>query len=259
MIENSEKILSNDFDEEKLFEEYIKTRDIALRNQIVQQYLNIAEIIAKKFVNRGIEYDDLYQVACIALINAVERFEPNKGYKFSSFATPTIMGEIKRYFRDKASIIRLPRRIYETSVKIKAASEELTAKLKRPPKTEEIAEYVGISPEEVLEIMEASNSYIPQSLEQTMFEDEEIKLSDMLGKNDENLLKIENIETINSCLEKLNEIEKEFVKKRFYEEKTQKEIAQEMKVSQMYISRLEKKVLRKLKSLLNEQKMILKE
>ncbi|MEZ0537939.1 SigB/SigF/SigG family RNA polymerase sigma factor [Caldicellulosiruptoraceae bacterium PP1] len=239
-------------DTEELFLEYQKNKSVELRNELVNRHLYIAEIIAKKFLNRGIEYDDLYQVACVALINAVERFEPNKGYKFTSFATPTIMGEIKRFFRDKAGVIRLPRRIYETSVKIKMATEELSHKLKRPPKVDEIAEHIGISVEEVLEIIEASNSYIPQSLEQTVYEDDEITLADVLGKQDEGLLKIENNEMIKKGLDKLSEIEKAFVVKRYYEEKTQKEIANELNVSQMYVSRLEKRVIKRLKDILTK-------
>lgn len=254
MVDEKKTINLDDAEINRLFEEYQKTKDINLRNELVSKHLYIAEIIAKKFVNRGIDYDDLYQVACIALINAVERFEPHKGYKFTSFATPTIMGEIKRYFRDKASLIRLPRRIYETSARIKLATEELSTKLKRPPKVEEIAKHMGMTPEEVLEIMEASNNYLPQSLDQTMYEDEEMTLGDVLGKSDENLSQIENIEAIEKAIDKLNPLEREFVQKRFFEEKTQKEIAEEMKVSQMYISRLEKKVLKKLKDFIDGAK-----
>lgn len=254
MLDEKKTINVDEIEVERLFEEYRKTKDINLRNELVNRHLYIAEIVAKKFVNRGIDYDDLYQVACIALINAVERFEPNKGYKFTSFATPTLMGEIKRYFRDRASIIRLPRRIYETSTKIKNATEALATKLKRPPKIEEIAEYVGITPEEVLEIIEASSSYMPQSLDQTMYEDEEMTLADVLGKSDENLQQVENIEAIKKAMNRLNHLEREFIQKRFFEDKTQKQIAEEMKVSQMYISRLEKKVLQKLKNFIEDMK-----
>ena len=193
MVDEKRTLEIDDEKVDRLFEEYQKTKDIKLRNELVNKHLYIAEIIAKKFVNRGIDYEDLYQVACIALINAVERFEPNKGYKFTSFATPTIMGEIKRYFRDRASIIRLPRRIYETSAKIKLATEILSTKLKRPPKVEEIAQHLNMSKEEVLEVMEASNNYLPQSLDQTIFEDEEMMLGDVLGKSDENILQVENV------------------------------------------------------------------
>ena len=99
--------------DEELFKEYQKGKSLEIRNAIVTKNIYLAEIISKKFINRGIEYDDIYQVACMALIKAIERFNPERGVKFSSFATPTIVGEIKRYFRDKGSIIRIPRRIYE--------------------------------------------------------------------------------------------------------------------------------------------------
>lgn len=216
MVDEKRTLEIDDEKIDRLFEEYQKTKSIELRNELVNKYLYIAEIIAKKFVGRGIDYEDLYQVACIALINAVERFEPNKGYKFTSFATPTIMGEIKRYFRDRASIIRLPRRIYETSAKIKLATEVLSTKLKRPPKVEEIAQHLNMSAEEVLEVMEASNNYLPQSLDQTMYEDEEMTLGDVLGKSDENILQVENVEAVKKAIERLSPFEREFVQKRFF-------------------------------------------
>lgn len=254
MVEEKKTLEIADENVDRLFEVYHKTKNIEIRNELVNKHLYIAEIIAKKFVGRGIDYEDLFQVACIALINAVERFEPKKGYKFTSFATPTIMGEIKRYFRDRASIIRLPRRIFETSAKIKLATEVLSTKLKRPPKIDEIACHLNMSPEEVLEVMEASNNYLPQSLDQTIFEDEEMTFGDVLGKSDENILQVENVEAVKKAIERLLPFEREFVQKRFFEEKTQKEIAEEMNVSQMYISRLEKKVLKKLKDFIEEKK-----
>lgn len=111
-----------------LFIKYRESNDVNIRNEIVSRYTYLAEILAKKFVNRGVEYDDLFQVACVALINAVERFDVDVKVKFVSFATPTIIGEIQRYFRDKASIIRVPRRIYEVYKKVNNAREALTQK-----------------------------------------------------------------------------------------------------------------------------------
>lgn len=224
MVDEKRTLEIDDEKIDRLFEEYQKTKSIELRNELVNKYLYIAEIIAKKFVGRGIDYEDLYQVACIALINAVERFEPNKGYKFTSFATPTIMGEIKRYFRDRASIIRLPRRIYETSAKIKLATEVLSTKLKRPPKVEEIAQHLNMSAEEVLEVMEASNNYLPQSLDQTMYEDEEMTLGDVLGKSDENILQVENVEAVKKAIERLSPFEREFVQKRFLKRRLKRKL-----------------------------------
>ena len=149
-------VQKNELHEDSLLAEYCRTRNIELRNQLVGKYLYIAEIIAKKFTNRGIEYDDLYQVASLALIKALERYDITKGYKFSSFATPTIVGEIKNYFRDKSRLIRLPRKESEYIKKIENAKSHLSNKLGRSPTPDEIAEYLGITSEQVLELMESS-------------------------------------------------------------------------------------------------------
>jgi RNA polymerase sigma-B factor len=151
-----------------LFARYSKNRDVVIRNEIVKRYLYLAEIISKKFINRGVEYDDIHQVASLALIKAVERFSPDKGFKFASFATPTIVGEIKRYFRDKSSSIRIPRRIYEEYHKVNSARDHLIQQLGRTPRADEIAGYLGIGEEAVLEILESWNAYNIQSLDQML-------------------------------------------------------------------------------------------
>jgi len=122
---------TNQLDNEELFILYKENQDIETRNTIVKRFIYLAEIISKKFVNRGVDYEDIYQVACIALIKAVERFVPDRGIKFVSFATPTVIGEIKRYFRDKGSVIRIPRRIYEIYQKVNHARDVLTQELNR--------------------------------------------------------------------------------------------------------------------------------
>ena len=159
-----------------MFEKYRENQDLNIRNEIVSRYIYLAEILAKKFVNRGVEYDDLYQVACMALINAVERFDVNANVKFVSFATPTIIGEIKRYFRDKASVIRVPRRIYEIYQKVNQAREKLMQKNGRVPRVDEIAEYLNLSEETILEIIESWNVYKIQSFDQTVYDDDDLEL-----------------------------------------------------------------------------------
>ena len=134
--------------EDLLLAEYCRTRDINLRNELISRYLYIADIISKKFSNRGIEYDDLYQVASLALLKALERYDITKGFKFSSFATPTIVGEIKNYFRDKSRMIRLPRKESEYIKKIENAKTYLSNSLGRSPTPDEIAEYLGITSEQ---------------------------------------------------------------------------------------------------------------
>lgn len=237
-------------DNDELFALYKKTGDVAARNEIVNRYTYLAEIISRKFLNRGVEYEDIYQVACIALIKAVERFDPGKGFKFVSFATPTIVGEIKRYFRDKSSAIRIPRRIYEAYQKVNMAKDRLAQELNRTPKVDEIAAYLNIRPETVLEIVESWNVYNIQSFDQTAYNDDDIELHETVGDNDVEFERIENRDFLEKSISKFNEAEREFIRLRYFGRKTQKEIAERMGVSQMYISRLERKVLDRFRTML---------
>ncbi len=236
-------------DEMVLFKKHQEMGDRVIRDKIFDQYLYIADILTKKFLNRGIEYDDLFQIACIGLIYAIERFDIEKGVKFSSFATPTIIGEIKRYFRDRGNIIRIPRRIYEQYQKVNQARHTLSQTYGRVPKISEISEYLKLPEETILEVIESSNASMVQSLEQSIYTDDETSLHELLGEEDDTFQKIENRDFIKKSLESFNEAEIEFIKKRFYGKRTQKEIAEIMDVSQMYVSRLERKILDKFKRL----------
>ena len=235
-----------------LFEKYRETRDLNIRNEIVSRYIYLAEILAKKFVNRGVEYDDLYQAACMALIYAVERFDVNANVKFVSFATPTIIGEIKRYFRDKASVIRVPRRIYEIYQKVNQAREQLMQKNGRVPRVDEIAEYLNLSEETILEIIESWNVYKIQSFDQTVYDDDDLELYEAIGEDDESFERINNRDFLEKSMQHFNDTEKEFIKLRYFENRTQKEIAASFNVSQMYISRLERKTLEKFRRILRK-------
>ena len=243
-VKNLEKL-----NEEQLFNLYQKTRDQVVRDYIVDKYLYIVNIIAKKFTNRGVEYEDIYQVASIGLLQAIERYDLAKGIKFTSFATPTIIGEIKRYFRDKGNIIRIPRRIYEIYQKVSQAKQLLTQSLERAPKVEEISEYLGIPEETILEVLESSNITTIQSLEQSIYTDDDASLKEVVGVEDYTFTLIENKDFIERGLQSFNEAEREFIKQRYYNKKTQKQIAERLGVSQMYISRLERKVLDKFRRL----------
>ncbi len=237
-------------DDITLFKEYRENPTRENRNRIVNKYLYLPEIISKKFLNRGLDYDDIYQIGCVALIKAVERFDPNKGVKFVSFATPTILGEIKRYFRDKNAAIRIPRRIYEAYQKVNIAKERLSQKLNRNPKADEIAEFLEIRTEAVLEIIESWNAYNMQSFDQNVYNDDDLELYETIGDEDATFERIENRDFLEKSLDKFNEVEREFIHLRYFNRKTQKEIAERIGVSQMYISRLERKVLERFRKLL---------
>lgn len=184
MTQNIDNVYKTNDDSYDLFVEFKNTKSVEVRNEIVKKYLYLAEIIAKKFVNRGVDYEDIYQVASIALIKAVERFDVDKGVKFTSFATPTVIGEIKRFFRDKASVIRIPRRIYEVYQKVTHAREILTQELSRPPRIDEIAKYLNISEETVMEIIESNNAYNMQSFDQNVYNDDDLELHETIGEED---------------------------------------------------------------------------
>ena len=235
-----------------LFAIYRDTRELSVRNEIVGRHMYLIDIITRKFINRGVEYEDLCQIASIALIKAVERFDLGKGVKFVSFATPTIVGEIKRYFRDKGSTIRIPRRIYEIYQKVNQAKEYLSQSLSRTPMVSDIAEYLKISEENVLEIIESWNVYNIQSFEQNAFSEDNLELHETIGEDDFEFEKIENRDFIEKSMAKLSESEREFINLRYMNDMTQKQIAAVMNVSQMYISRLEKKIIRKFRMILEK-------
>ena len=252
MEDNKGSLASASPNDEILFSKYQGQPNLENRNKIVNKYLYLAEIISRKFLNRGIEYEDIFQVACIALIKAAERFSLDKGVKFVSFATPTIIGELKRFFRDKASVIRIPRRIYELYQKVNQTRELLSQKLQRVPKVEEIADELNMSSESILEIIESWNAYNMQSFDQTVYNDDDLELHETIGEEDISFERIENRDFLEKSLERFNEMEKKFISERYFKNKTQKQIADSLGVSQMYVSRMEKKVVDKFKTILNK-------
>lgn len=233
----------------EMFREYKKTGDIALRNQIVEHYLYMVDILIRKYLNKGVDYDDLYQVGAMALVSAVDRFDAEKGFEFSSFATPTILGEIKRYFRDKEWGVKVPRRLKELSAKIPEAKETLYNQLQRIPTVKEIAVYLGNSEEEILEAMEGGRAYNVYSLNQTFEDSGEEGENPVLEKytafDEKGYTRIEYAEIINTVLKKLSEKERYIFEKRYIQNKTQTEIAAELGVSQMTVSRGEKSIKKK--------------
>ncbi|HQC82625.1 MAG TPA: sigma-70 family RNA polymerase sigma factor [Bacillota bacterium] len=180
------------------------------------------------------------------MVFAVERFDPNKGYEFTSFATPTIIGEIKRYFRDKGWAVKVPRKWKEISAKLPAAKEALHQRLGRAPLVSEIAEYLGYSEEDILEAMESGQAYGTFSLQQTYDDggnEGEASIFEKYTARDEvGYINFENSEVIKAVLNKLNDQERKVFRMRFFDEKTQQQIADEIGVAQMTVSRLEKKL-----------------
>lgn len=238
----------HEFDTKELFSLYSSNKSVDIRNELINRHLYISEILAKKYINKGIDYEDIYQVAALGLLYAIERFDISRGYEFSSFATPTIIGEIKKYFRDKGWSVRVPRRIQELSKKINVAKIKLQQDLQRVPKIEDIANYLCCTEEQVIEAMEASQVYTPKSLDITYDssgDDKDIQLMDIVGEDDKYFDIIENKDFISKCMDKLNPVEIKIIKDRFFQNKTQIHVADELGVSQMTVSRMEKKIIKK--------------
>ncbi|MEV6764617.1 RNA polymerase sigma factor SigF [Streptomyces sp. NPDC051105] len=209
-----------------------------LRNKLVRMHLPLVEHLARRFRNRGEPLDDLTQVATIGLIKSVDRFDPERGVEFSTYATPTVVGEIKRHFRDKGWAVRVPRRLQELRLALTTATAELSQQHGRSPTVHELAEKLAISEEEVLEGLESANAYSTLSLDVPDTDDESPAVADTLGAEDEALEGVEYRESLKPLLEDLPPREKRILLLRFFGNMTQSQIAQEVGISQMHVSRL---------------------
>ena len=226
----------------------------SLRDDLVRLHLPLVEHFARRFLNRGEPFDDLLQVGTIGLIKAVDRFDIERGVEFSTYATPTILGEIKRHFRDRGWAIRVPRRLQELRITIAAATAELTQTLGRAPTVKELALEVGVSDEEIIEGLESANAYSTLSLDapDSGGDDGSLSMIDVIGEDDEALAHVENRETIKPLLEALDPREKHILTLRFFKGMTQSQIATEIGISQMHVSRLLARTLAQLRESLTE-------
>jgi RNA polymerase sigma-B factor len=235
----------------ELFNQYAENRTIDVRNQIVEENLYIVDIIIRKYLGKGVEYDDLYQVGALALVSAVERFDVSKGYEFKSFATPTILGEIKKYFRDKQWSLKVPRRLKEAATKVQEVKHELSIKLGRAPSLDEIAEATGFTNEQIMQAFESSKVYGTFSLESAIFttseDGEENQLEKYIGFVDLGYERVEINEMISKVLENFSDMYKYIFKKRFIENMPQASIARDLGISQMTVSRAEKHLIERFK------------
>jgi RNA polymerase sigma-B factor len=231
--------MSDSPDTYERFKEYRRTGDRALRNELVEEHVRLAEFLARRFAHRGETADDLRQVALVGLLKAVERFEPDRGLQFSSFATPTITGELKRHFRDRGWAVRVPRRVQELHLELDRTVNELSQELGRPPTPAEIAQHAGVLEEDVLESMEAGTLYRLASIDAVRPDDESgTTAAQRLGEFDEELLAVDDRVAVGEMLAVLPEREQTIVYLRFFEGLTQSEIAERIGISQMHVSRL---------------------
>ena len=223
-------------------------KDIEERNKLVEDHLYMIDILIRKYLGKGVEYDDLYQAGALALVNAADRFDPEKGFEFRTFATPTILGEIKKYFRDKEWSLSVPRRQKELVVKLREEEDSILKAKGRPATVEELAEATGYTEEQVIQAMESSKAYGAFSLESAADTDDEgSAIEKFVGFTEKGYERIEMAEIISRVLESLSDTNRYIFRQRFLENRPQAEIARELGVSQMTISRAEKNIVKKFK------------
>ncbi|MGN2637266.1 RNA polymerase sigma factor SigF [Nocardia takedensis] len=222
----------------------------AIRAELISRCIPLADHIARKFSGRGEPFDDLTQVARVGLVHAVDRFDVARGSNFLSFAVPTIMGEVRRYFRDNTWAMRVPRRVKETHLRIGAAIDTLSQTLGRSPTAKEIAAELDVDPDEVTQAVIAGNAYQPSSIDAaSLGRDTEASLLDTLGEEESQFDRVEEYVAIRPLLAGLPERERRILTMRFFESMTQTQIAQQMGISQMHVSRILAKTLARLREL----------
>jgi RNA polymerase sigma-B factor len=234
----------------KLFQALRDTSDPSIRDELISLNIHLVEYLARKFSNRGEPLEDLLQVGYIGLIKAIDRYDLDRGVEFSTYATPTIVGELKRYFRDKGWAIRIPRRLQMRDHELNQAIDHLTQEMHRSPNLQEIADYLKISLEEVVEILESSYAANYLSLDNIYTDGQEERgfcLLDYLGGEDGDFSLAEDRDTLAKLISNLTDREQKVIYMRFFRGMTQIEIARELDISQMHVSRLLRKILDKLR------------
>jgi RNA polymerase sigma-B factor len=229
----------------ELFVAYHRNGDETARDELVEMYLNLVKYLASRFRNRGEPIDDLVQVGTIGLIKAIDRFDVERAVEFTTYATPTIVGELKRYFRDKGWAIKVPRRLQELSFKVNQAVDALTQQLQRSPQIPEVAEYLGVTSDEVLQALETFEAYNFVSLETDRSTDgtESFSILEYVGQDDALMAVVDDRTILSEAFKKLNSQEQHVLYLRFFQGLTQTEIATQLGISQMQVSRQLRKTL----------------
>ena len=240
----------------RVFAQYAQTRDPALRDQLCIAHLNLIRYLASRFANRGEPLDDLIQVGTLGLIKAIDRFDPARGIEFTTYVTPTVIGEIKRHFRDKGWAIRVPRRLQELNAAVSRAIDKLSVKLGRSPSIGDLAAELGAGEEEIIEAQELGQAYAPLSLDVEIGgegDHRSASLLDYIGGDDPDLAMLEDKDLVERVFERLDKRERIIVYLRYYQRASQSQIAQRLRVSQMHVSRLQARAIQKMRGLLQEE------
>jgi RNA polymerase sigma-B factor len=237
----------------ELHRRYKETTDPAerdrIRAQLVDSYHDFVYFLARKFANRGEPLEDIVQVGYLGLIKAIERFDPDLGYEFTTFATLTVAGEIKRYFRDKGTAIRFPRRLQELHQSVVRVNEQMKNELGREPTVGELADRLGVTPDDVTDAMEIGPAYVPLSLDQPIgsTDGDNRTVAEQVGGEDPELGRVEMRDVLDRAMEHLTPRERAIMAMRFYEQMSQSEIARRLGISQMHVSRLQRAALEQLR------------
>jgi len=236
------------------FAEFAESRDPALRDELIEAHLGLAEYLARRFANRGEPLDDLVQVASVGLLKAVDRFDPERAVEFSTYATHTIVGELKRHFRDKGWAVRAPRRMQELYLRLGKIVSTLSQQLGRSPTIQELASEAQVSEEEVLEALEAGQAYRFASLDApSPGDDDGESLATHLGEEDAGMVDAEHRAALSPLISRLPQREQRILHLRFFEGLTQSEIASRLGISQMHVSRLLARSLAQLRAAAEEE------
>ena len=227
-------------DEKELLRRFARERSPELRDELVVRFMPLARRLAARYSGRAEPFEDLLQIALLGLVHSVDRYDPERGTAFSTFAVPTILGELRRHFRDRTWAIHMPRGLQETILEVEKAMEELPTRIGRAATVADVAERVGISEEKVLEALNASQTRYSRSFEDSPLTDdgESIPLSDRIGELDGRLATIDDGVEVQDAVDHLSDREREVLRLRFVEDLTQREIAAKVGVSQMQISRI---------------------
>ncbi|KIL52213.1 RNA polymerase sigma factor SigB [Jeotgalibacillus soli] len=235
---------------------YQENQDEEAQHKLVVNYRNLVESIARKYSKGKSYHEDIAQVGIIGLLGAIRRYDDTFGKSFEAFAIPTIIGEIKRFLRDKTWSVHVPRRIKELGPKIKAAVEELTTTLQRSPKVSEIADHLEVSEEEVLEAMEMGKSYQALSVDHSIEADSDgstVTLLDIVGSLDDNYEKTDQRLVLDKVLHVLSDREKQIIQYTYLENLSQKEAGEQLGISQMHVSRLQRRAIKKLRDAIQQE------
>lgn len=232
-----------------LLERYAAGRDPALRDELFERYLPLARAVARKFSGRGVETEDLEQVAGMALLKALERFDPARGFRFVTYAVPTITGDVRNYLRDKSGLMRMPRDMRQRLYQMTQEQERFEREHLRAPTATELAERMGIAPEEFLALLNLRAQSDTVSLDMPVGEEGDTRLSDLLGSADDRFESMERSEWAQWLLSKVGDTERELLTLRYRDGLGQRETAKRLGISQMQVSRLERRALSRLRAI----------